>query len=139
MGLFARHLRELGERVRDDHGGSFLALARSGDGSAAALAAAASALHAVALGLWALAMAWLPVLVAGEALAPRRGFDARRWSTVFPVGMYAAMSHAVGVSAFARAWTWVAVAVWALVALASADRARTRGWRTARAADRMAP
>jgi hypothetical protein len=37
MGLFAVHLRELGERVRDDHG-SFLALARSGDGSAVALA-----------------------------------------------------------------------------------------------------
>ena len=38
MGLFAVHLRELGERVRDDHGGSFLALARAGDGSAVALA-----------------------------------------------------------------------------------------------------
>jgi hypothetical protein len=38
MGLFAAHLRELGERVRDEHGGSFLALARSGDGSAVALA-----------------------------------------------------------------------------------------------------
>jgi Potential Queuosine, Q, salvage protein family len=38
MGLFARHLRELGERVSADHGGSFLALARSGDGSAVALA-----------------------------------------------------------------------------------------------------
>jgi len=38
MGHFARHLRELGERVRDEHGGSFLALARSGDGSAVALA-----------------------------------------------------------------------------------------------------
>ena len=37
MGHFAVHLRELGERVRDDHGGSFLALARSGDGSAVAL------------------------------------------------------------------------------------------------------
>jgi Potential Queuosine, Q, salvage protein family len=36
MGHFATHLRELGERVRDDHG-SFLALARSGDGSAVAL------------------------------------------------------------------------------------------------------
>src|SRR5215211_6948500 len=31
MGLFATHLRELGERVREH--GSFLALARSGDGS----------------------------------------------------------------------------------------------------------
>ena len=38
MGLFAVHLRELGSRVRDDHGGSFLALARSGEGSAVALA-----------------------------------------------------------------------------------------------------
>ena len=38
MGHFAVHLRELGERVRDEHGGSFLALARSGDGSAARLA-----------------------------------------------------------------------------------------------------
>jgi hypothetical protein len=38
MALFAVHLRELGERVRDEHGGSFRALARSGDGSAVALA-----------------------------------------------------------------------------------------------------
>jgi hypothetical protein len=38
MGHFARHLRELGERVRDAHGGSFLALARSGEGSAVRLA-----------------------------------------------------------------------------------------------------
>jgi putative queuosine salvage protein len=38
MGHFARHLRELGERVRDAHDGSFLALARSGEGSAVRLA-----------------------------------------------------------------------------------------------------
>jgi hypothetical protein len=37
IGLFAEHLRELGERVRDEDGGSFLSLARSGDGSAVAL------------------------------------------------------------------------------------------------------
>jgi hypothetical protein len=36
MGHYARHLRELGVRVRDEHGGSFLALARRG--SAVALA-----------------------------------------------------------------------------------------------------
>jgi hypothetical protein len=36
MALFARHLRELGERVREH--GSYLALARSGDGSAVRLA-----------------------------------------------------------------------------------------------------
>ncbi|HEX4692043.1 MAG TPA: queuosine salvage family protein [Solirubrobacteraceae bacterium] len=39
MALFAVHMRELGERVRDEEGGSFLALARSGDGSAQRLAA----------------------------------------------------------------------------------------------------
>jgi hypothetical protein len=37
MGHFAVHLRVLGERVRDEHDGSFVALARSGDGSAVAL------------------------------------------------------------------------------------------------------
>src|SRR5919198_2007 len=39
MGHFARHLSELGRRVRDEHGGAFLRLARAGDGSAEALAA----------------------------------------------------------------------------------------------------
>ena len=38
MALFAAHLNELGERVRDEHDGSFLALARSGEGSAVRLA-----------------------------------------------------------------------------------------------------
>jgi Potential Queuosine, Q, salvage protein family len=38
INLYARHLRELGARVRDEAGGSFLAFARSGDGSAVALA-----------------------------------------------------------------------------------------------------
>jgi hypothetical protein len=38
IGHFAVHLRELGEVVRDEHEGSFLALARSGDGSAVRLA-----------------------------------------------------------------------------------------------------
>jgi hypothetical protein len=38
MGHFAAHLRGLGERVRDDHRGSFLALAGAGGGSAVRLA-----------------------------------------------------------------------------------------------------
>jgi hypothetical protein len=38
MGLFATHLRELGERVGDEHHGSFLSLAQAGQGSATALA-----------------------------------------------------------------------------------------------------
>ena len=48
---------------------------------------------------------------------------------VFPVGMYAAMSHAGGVAdghdwmvGFARDWTWVALVVWALVAGAAVRR-----------------
>jgi tellurite resistance protein TehA-like permease len=43
---------------------------------------------------------------------------------VFPLGMYAAMSFAVGelaglawMRAFARDWTWLAAAAWALVLL----------------------
>jgi Potential Queuosine, Q, salvage protein family len=38
IGHFTVHLRQLGEKVRDEYGGSFLALARSGDGSAVRLA-----------------------------------------------------------------------------------------------------
>ena len=44
MALFARALRELGAHVADAHGGAFLALARSGGGSAEALAARLGAL-----------------------------------------------------------------------------------------------
>jgi hypothetical protein len=47
MPLFARALRELGEHVLAGHGGSFLALARCGDGSAVALAE-----HLAALPTW---------------------------------------------------------------------------------------
>jgi hypothetical protein len=38
MGHYARHLDELGQRVSHEYGGSFLALARSGEGSAERLA-----------------------------------------------------------------------------------------------------
>jgi len=79
-------------------------------------------LKSVSLGLWALTMLWLPVLLLAEALRPRPGYDVRRWSTVFPVGMYAACSFAVGqaahasaITSFARAWVWVALVVWLIV------------------------
>jgi hypothetical protein len=80
--------------------------------------------------LWACAVAWLPALVAGELLNPRPGGMPDRWSTAFPLGMYAAMSFAVarlGVSwlePYARAWTVVAAAVWAAVLLASVAPSR---------------
>jgi tellurite resistance protein TehA-like permease len=88
----------------------------------AVLGGGSGALKSVALGLWALTMLWLPVLLLAEALRLRLSYDVRRWSTVFPVGMYAACSFAVGqaahasaITSFARAWVWVALVVWLLV------------------------
>jgi tellurite resistance protein TehA-like permease len=79
---------------------------------------------------WGLAIAWLPVLVVGEVRGTRRGFDLRRWATVFPVGMYAACSFLVGnadhvgsISTFARVWVWVALAVWSLAFAGALRRA----------------
>ena len=83
------------------------------------------------LALWALTIAWLPVLLAAELLRPRLRYDVRRWSTVFPVGMYAACSFAVGTAAgapgiadFARIWVWAGVAVWLSMFLAMLARGR---------------
>lgn len=79
-------------------------------------------LKALSLALWVLTMLWLPMLLVAEALRPRLRYDVRRWSTVFPVGMYAACSfvvgtvaHASGITDFARVWVWVGLAVWAAV------------------------
>lgn len=96
-----------------------------------------------ALALWCVTVVWLPALVAAEAMHPRLAYDVRRWSTVFPVGMYAACSFVIGaltrhaaIGGFARAWAWVALAVWAIVfggllrragALLGAIRASPRG------------
>jgi Voltage-dependent anion channel len=83
--------------------------------------------------LWLGAMAWLPALVAGELARPRLVGAPERWSTVFPLGMYAAMTFAVGalagtgwMRAFARGWTWVAVAAWAGILLTVVPGLRTR-------------
>jgi tellurite resistance protein TehA-like permease len=82
-----------------------------------------AALHTAAVVAWVLGAAWLVALAAAEALWRRLSFDWRRWSTVFPVGMYAASAFEVGrvagigwLGEFARVWTWVAVAVWTVVA-----------------------
>jgi tellurite resistance protein TehA-like permease len=82
---------------------------------------------------WVAAMLWLPFLVAGELRQPRPGTLGRRWSTVFPLGIYAAMSFAITVTvdlpaahAFALAWTAVTTVVWAVVATAAARRAVSR-------------
>ena len=86
-------------------------------------------LEIAALVLWAASVAWLPVLVAGELLHRRAATDIRRWSTVFPLGMYAVCSfaagHAAGVGGlddFARAWIWVAFAAWLAAAVTTVAR-----------------
>jgi hypothetical protein len=90
----------------------------------AALACARCGLQTLAIAVWAAAAAWLPVLLVAEILRPRLRFDARRWSTVFPMGMYAVCSFAAGgaLTDFARAWVWIALAVWALAAAGTVRR-----------------
>jgi tellurite resistance protein TehA-like permease len=97
--------------------------------SVGALSGLNGALDDVSLALWAVTMAWLPALVVAEALRPRLGYDVRRWSTVFPVGMYAACSFIAGdatdtaaLTDFARIWVWVGLAVWAVVFVAMLGR-----------------
>ncbi len=103
---------------------SALACAKVTQGAQAlsVLGGAHGALRAATLAVWAAALCWLPVLVIAELASRRLGYDVRRWSTLFPVGMYAACSFATGAVAevtpitdFARVWVWVALAVWLAV------------------------
>lgn len=87
-------------------------------------------LEDVAIVLWVLTMLWLAVLLVAEARWPRLRYDAPRWSTVFPLGMYAVCSFAVGmvahvdaITTFAQVWVWIAVASWAIVFVATIGRA----------------
>ncbi|HEX5468218.1 MAG TPA: tellurite resistance/C4-dicarboxylate transporter family protein [Gaiellaceae bacterium] len=129
---------------RGDHwvAGGALAIATLACGRSAEAAQSIEALGSLedglgvaALALWAAAALWLPALVAGEVLAPRFAYDARRWSTVFPVGMYTASSYVVGqvegiggLVDFARVWIWVGFAVW-LVVFAALLRRGLALWR----------
>jgi tellurite resistance protein TehA-like permease len=88
------------------------------------------AMKTIAIVLWILSMLWLPVLLFAEARWPRPGYHPRRWSTVFPLGMYAACSFAIGalihvdaITSFAQVWVWVAAAAWAALLLATARHA----------------
>lgn len=129
---------------RGDHwvAGGALAIATLACARTAQAAHAVPALHGLvgglgtaALALWAAAAAWLPALLACELVAPRLDYDVRRWSTVFPFGMYAACSFVTGdveriggMVDFARIWTWVAFAAW-LVAFAALLRRAHALWR----------
>jgi len=80
------------------------------------------ALEDIVVALWVASVLWLPALLFSELLRPRPRYDVRRWSTVFPMGMYAACSyvagavaHAGAITRFGQVWVWVAVAVWAAV------------------------
>lgn len=95
-----------------------------------ALSGGLGALKTISLVLWCLTMCWLPALLVAEARYPRLRYTVRRWSTVFPVGMYAACSFVVGtvsatsgITDFARIWVWIALAVWVIVFAAMVRRA----------------
>jgi tellurite resistance protein TehA-like permease len=88
-----------------------------------------SAFHDATLALWVAAAAWLPALLAGELIARRVDFDIRRWSTVFPLGMYSVCSIVGGnvtgiggLTDFGRIAIWVAFAVWVVVCAGSVRR-----------------
>ncbi len=102
----------------------------SGAKTLAILGHGGGALESLTLALWVLTMVWLPLLLLAEVLRPRLHYDVRRWSTVFPFGMYAACSFVAGtvthtspITTFARVWVWVALAVWTVVLLAMIRRA----------------
>lgn len=101
-------------------------------------------LELVALAVWALALAWLPILVVAELAARRPSYHLQRWATVFPLGMYAACSFVVGGVAgvrgivdFADVWTWVAFAAW-LASFAAMTRRVRRASRGSRRSFRPA-
>jgi tellurite resistance protein TehA-like permease len=94
-----------------------------------AMSGATGALHDIALALWVGAILWLPALVMSELRWPRLRYHRHRWSTVFPLGMYAVCGFSVSLAAragwiadFARWWTWVALAGWALTTAATMRR-----------------
>jgi tellurite resistance protein TehA-like permease len=95
-------------------------------GALGVLGGARGAIKDMALVLWGLTMLWLVVLLVAEVRWPRLAYDERRWSTVFPLGMYAACSFAVAAAAnadailtFARVWVWIGLASWVIASAAT--------------------
>lgn len=82
------------------------------------------------LAVLAIALVWYVVLVCAEISRPRTGYDGRRWSTVFPLGMTAAAAMTAGTVAglhwldvLGRVLLWPALAVWAVVAVGAVRHA----------------
>ncbi|MFI9249177.1 tellurite resistance/C4-dicarboxylate transporter family protein [Streptomyces sp. NPDC053069] len=91
-------------------------------------------LRTVTVALLVLDLAWYLVLLTAEAVRPRRGYDVRRWATVFPMGMTAAATLTVA-TVLAVPWLrwpgrvllWVAVAGWLAAAAGAVLAARAGG------------
>ncbi|MFJ6524482.1 tellurite resistance/C4-dicarboxylate transporter family protein [Streptomyces longwoodensis] len=100
-------------------------------------------LRTVTGALLVLDLAWYVVLLVAELLWRRPGYDVRRWSTVFPLGMTAVATLSVA-PALDVPWLkgpgqvllWIAVAAWLAVAAGALTTARaalaSRGWGPAR-------
>lgn len=81
-------------------------------------------LRAVTAALLVLDLAWYAVLLVAEVARPRLRYDARRWATVFPLGMTATAVLSVA-AALDVPWLkgpgqvllWIAVAAWVAVAV----------------------
>lgn len=149
IALFRFDLRQVA-RGSGDHWVAGGALAISALAGAKLLAAAGTGmylwnaddqavLHDLTVFLLALDLAWYAVLLAAEIAWPRLGYDVRRWSTVFPLGMTAAATLSVSavvdvpwLDAPGRALLWMAVAGWLAVATGAVVRARS-GLRSAAA------
>ncbi|MEU9018560.1 hypothetical protein [Actinomadura sp. NPDC048394] len=98
--------------------------------AAAAGTPAPPPLEALMLVILAAALAWYVLLACAEAARPRTGYDGRRWSTVFPLGMTAAAAMTAGtvsglhwLDVLGRVLLWPALAVWAVVAVGAVRHA----------------
>ena len=90
-------------------------------------------LRVLDLVVWGVAMGGYALLLGCELRWPRWRYDIRRWATVFPLGMTAAASFAVGraerllvLTVIGHVLLWPAVAAWALTAVGAT------GWRLRR-------
>jgi hypothetical protein len=90
-----------------------------------------SVLHTVTFGLLLLDLGWYAVLLFAEVARPRLGYDVRRWSTVFPLGMTATAALSVATSLphpeyreVGEVLLWVAVVAWLAVAVGAVADAR---------------
>jgi tellurite resistance protein TehA-like permease len=84
----------------------------------------------VAAAIWIVSAVWLAMLAVSELVALRLSYRLRRWSTLFPVGMYAASGFEVARTSplhfsgsFAQGWVWVAVALWLVMSAGLARHA----------------